>query len=46
MTAGKIEGFVNSGYYNGKTITRFTGYAILRAAGFETVDESACAWAS
>ena len=24
---------------NGKTITRSTGYAILRAAGFETVDE-------
>jgi len=24
---------------NGKTITRSTGYAVLRAAGFETVDE-------
>lgn len=24
---------------NGETITRSTGYAILRAAGFETVDE-------
>lgn len=24
---------------NGKTITRSTGYVILRAAGFETVDE-------
>jgi predicted aspartyl protease len=24
---------------NGQTITRSTGYAILRAAGFETVDE-------